>query len=74
MGKTFLGDEGIEKMKKGDFTQLYKLGEQFLGEQGMNDLMNAAADTLVQLNPDKKKEEASKDEEPSVQEKVADEL
>ena len=74
MGKTFLGDEGIEKMKKGDFTQLYKLGEQFLGEQGMNDLVNAATDTLVQFKPDKEKQEASKEEEPSIKEKVDDEL
>ena len=49
LGKSFLGDEGIEKLKKGDFSQVVKLGEQFLGEETMNEYLTAAADQFVQM-------------------------
>jgi len=49
LGKTFLGDEGIERVKKGDFSQVVKMGEQFLGEDTMKDFMTAAADQFFQM-------------------------
>jgi len=49
LGKTFLGDEGIERVKKGDFSQVVKMGEQFLGEDTMKDFMAAAADQFFQM-------------------------
>ena len=39
----------MEKIKKGDFSQVMKLGEQFLGKDTVNELLNAAADQFVQL-------------------------
>ena len=62
MGKAYLGDEGMEKVKKGDFSQILQLGEQFLGEQGMNDLLSAAADTLVQMKKPEPGDKHSGDE------------
>ena len=69
-GKQFLGDEGMDKIKKGDFSQIMDLGKQFLGEEAVNDLLHAAADTVVQM---KEKEKPGAEEEVS-KDKVVDEL
>lgn len=55
LGQNFLGDEGMEKIKKGDFSQVMKLGEQFLGKDTVNELLNAAADQFVQLKENSEK-------------------
>lgn len=67
-GKQFLGEEGIEKIKNGDFSQVMDLGKQFLGEETVNDLLHAAADTVVQM----KEKEKTEDDAPK--DKVVDEL
>ena len=69
-GKQFLGDEGMDKIKKGDFSQIMDLGKQFLGEEAVNDLLHAAADTVVQM----KEKEKSGVEEEVPKDKVVDEL
>ena len=67
-GKQFLGDEGMDKIKKGDFSQVMDLGKQFLGEETVNDILHAAADTIVQM----KEKEKTEDDAPK--DKVVDEL
>ena len=67
-GKQFLGEEGMDKIKKGDFSQVMDLGKQFLGEETVNEILHAAADTIVQM----KEKDKTEDEAPK--EKVADEL
>ena len=43
LGKQYLGQDGVDRLKKGDFSQLLQLGEKFLGEGTVNDLISAAA-------------------------------
>ena len=47
MGKQYLGEEGMDKLKKGDFSQLVELGEKFLGEGAVNDILTAAAKEFI---------------------------
>ena len=49
LGKTFLGDEGMEKVKKGDLSEIMNLGKQFLGEETMNDIITGVADQFIQM-------------------------
>ena len=60
----------MDKIKKGDFSQIMDLGKQFLGEEAVNDLLHAAADTVVQM----KEKEKSGVEEEVPKDKVVDEL
>ena len=60
----------MDKIKKGDFSQIMDLGKQFLGEEALNDLLHAAADTVVQM----KEKEKSGAEEEVPKDKVVDEL
>ena len=49
MGKQYLGEAGVEKLKKGDFSELMDLGEKFLGEGGVNSLVAAAAKEFLNV-------------------------
>merc|ERR1711874_215144 len=49
MGKQYLGEAGMEKLKKGDFSELIDLGEKFLGEGGVNSLVSAAAKEFLNV-------------------------
>ena len=49
MGKQYLGEAGVEKLKKGDFSELMELGEKFLGEGGVNSLVAAAAKEFLNV-------------------------
>merc|ERR1711874_640378 len=49
MGKQYLGEAGVEKPKKGDFSELIDLGEKFLGEGGVNSLVSAAAKEFLNV-------------------------
>merc|ERR1739848_15335 len=49
MGKQYLGEAGVEKLKKGDFSELIDLGEKFLGEGGVNSLVSAAAKEFLNV-------------------------
>merc|ERR1712096_419245 len=42
LGKSVLGEEGMEKLKQGDLSDLLKVGERVLGEGVMNDFLQAA--------------------------------
>merc|ERR1712037_530870 len=49
MGKQYLGEAGVEKLKKGDFSEVIELGEKFLGEGGVNSLVSAAAKEFLNV-------------------------
>ena len=49
LGKQYLGEAGMEKLKKGDFSELMDLGEKFLGEGGVNSLVSAAAKEFLNV-------------------------
>ena len=49
MGKQYLGEAGVEKLKKGDFSDLIELGEKFLGEGGVNSLVSEAAKEFLNV-------------------------
>ena len=49
MGKQYLGEAGMEKLKKGDFSEVIELGEKFLGEGGVNSLVSAAAKEFLNV-------------------------
>ena len=49
LGKQYLGEAGMEKLKKGDFSELMELGEKFLGEGGVNSLVSAAAKEFLNV-------------------------
>merc|ERR1712168_1660696 len=65
MGKQYLGEEGVDKLKKGDFSQLVELGEKFLGDGAVNDILSAAAKEFLKTEDqdqsitDKKNEKSS---------------
>ena len=42
LGKSVLGEEVVENLKKGDLSDLMKVGEKVLGEDTVKDLINSA--------------------------------
>merc|ERR1711915_420870 len=58
----------MDKIKKGDFSHVMDLGKQFLVEETVNELLHAAADTIVQM----KEKEKTEDDAPK--DKLVDEL
>merc|ERR1712106_1221013 len=42
LGKSILGEEAVEKIKKGDLSELIKVGEKVLGEDMVKDFLNSA--------------------------------
>ena len=44
LGKSILGEEAVEKIKKGDLSELIKVGEKVLGENTVKDFLNSATE------------------------------
>jgi len=44
LGKSILGEEAIERLKKGDLSKLIEVGEKVLGEDTVKDFLNAATE------------------------------
>merc|ERR1711892_633717 len=42
LGKSILGEEAVEKIKKGDLSELIKVGEKVLGEDMVKDFISSA--------------------------------
>merc|ERR1712117_132875 len=42
LGKGLLGEEAVEKLKRGDLSELIKIGEKVLGEETVKDFLNSA--------------------------------
>ena len=41
LGKSILGEEAVDKLKKGDLSELVKVGEKVLGEEAVKDFINS---------------------------------
>ena len=44
IGKSLLGEETVEKLKKGDLSELIKVGTKVLGEDTVKDFMNSVTE------------------------------
>merc|ERR1739838_947033 len=82
LGKSVLGEEGMEKLKQGDLSDLLKVGERVLGEGVMNDFLQAAEgaikedkdENLSERNIDLEWEEMDEEIEEMGKEEIKDHL
>ena len=44
IGKSILGEEAVEKLKKGDLSEIIKMGEKVLGEDNVKNFMNSVTE------------------------------
>merc|ERR1712212_56917 len=57
LGKSILGEEAVEKIKKGDLSELIKVGEKVLGENVVKDFLNSATEGAFAPKEDGSNEE-----------------
>merc|ERR1712119_118538 len=63
LGKSILGEEAIERLKKGDLSKLIEVGEKVLGEDTVKDFLNAATEgAFVPKEETKEKTETTESE------------
>merc|ERR1711970_1022482 len=73
LGKSILGEEAIERLKKGDLSKLIEVGEKVLGEDTIKDFLNAATEgAFVPKEETKEKTETLESE--NILEEEEDEL
>merc|ERR1712215_323626 len=44
IGKSILGEEAVEKLKKGDISEIIKMGEKVLGEDNVKNFLNSVTE------------------------------
>merc|ERR1711915_1167853 len=44
IGKSILGEEAVEKLKKGDISEIIKMGEKVLGEDNVKNFMTSVTE------------------------------
>merc|ERR1711970_343694 len=52
LGKSILGEEAVEKLKRGDLSELIKVGEKVLGEDTVKDFLNSATEGAFDTKED----------------------
>merc|ERR1719228_3000150 len=52
LGKGLLGEEAVEKLKRGDLSELIKIGEKVLGEETVKDFLNSATEGAFNTKED----------------------
>merc|ERR1711909_211476 len=52
LGKSILGEEAVEKLKRGDLSELIKVGEKVLGEDTVKDFLNSATEGAFDTKDD----------------------
>merc|ERR1719228_2725539 len=52
LGKGLLGEEAVEKLKRGDLSELIKIGEKVLGEDTVKDFLNSATEGAFNTKED----------------------
>ena len=62
LGKSILGEEAVEKLKKGDLSELIKVGEKVLGEDTVKDFLNSATEGAFDTTEDAKEEKNNSDD------------
>merc|ERR1712027_141925 len=57
LGKGLLGEEAVEKLKRGDLSELIKIGEKVLGEETVKDFLNSATEGAFDPKEDEEQED-----------------
>merc|ERR1712050_587164 len=57
LGKGLLGEEAVEKLKRGDLSELIKIGEKVLGEETVKDFLNSATEGAFAPKEDEEQED-----------------
>merc|ERR1712055_268669 len=52
LGKSILGEEAVEKLKRGDLSELIKVGEKVLGEDTVKDFLNSTTEGAFDTKED----------------------
>merc|ERR1712215_153800 len=73
LGKSVLGEEAIERLKKGDLSKLIEVGEKVLGEDTIKDFLNAATEGAF-VPKEETKEKTETPESENILEEEEDEL
>merc|ERR1712200_296928 len=53
---SILGEEAVEKLKRGDLSELIKVGEKVLGEDTVKDFLNSATEGAFNTKEDEEDE------------------
>merc|ERR1712215_474642 len=62
IGKSILGEEAVEKLKKGDISEIIKMGEKVLGEDDVKNFMNSVTEGAFSQQQDAEDTEDPKGE------------
>merc|ERR1712234_887 len=62
LGKGLLGEEAVEKLKRGDLSELIKIGEKVLGEETVKDFLNSATEGAFAPKEDEEQEDENDEE------------
>merc|ERR1712142_1140755 len=62
LGKGLLGEEAVEKLKRGDLSELIKIGEKVLGEETVKDFLNSATEGAFAPKEDEEQEDDNAEE------------
>merc|ERR1711872_534573 len=62
LGKGLLGEEAVEKLKRGDLSELIKIGEKVLGEETVKDFLNSATEGAFAPKEDEEQEDENAEE------------
>merc|ERR1719347_636189 len=63
LGKGLLGEEAVEKLKRGDLSELIKIGEKVLGEETVKDFLNSATEGAFAPKEDEEQEDDNTEDE-----------
>merc|ERR1712025_674189 len=63
LGKGLLGEEAVEKLKRGDLSELIKIGEKVLGEETVKDFLNSATEGAFAPKEDEEQEDENAEDE-----------
>merc|ERR1719187_1295277 len=63
LGKGLLGEQAVEKLKRGDLSELIKIGEKVLGEETVKDFLNAATEGAFAPKEDEEQEDDNTEDE-----------
>merc|ERR1719158_2138341 len=63
LGKGLLGEEAVEKLKRGDLSELIKIGEKVLGEETVKDFLNSATEGAFAPKEDDEQEDDNTEDE-----------
>merc|ERR1712027_1124 len=63
LGKGLLGEKAVEKLKRGDLSELIKIGEKVLGEETVKDFLNSATEGAFAPKEDEEQKDDNTEDE-----------